>query len=340
MTTMALLVNADPTHGDVNDAITATLLEIHKHLPKDAKGNLTPIARVKFRQAVELCADKDHLTKLISSPPSGKPSPSANALGRFFFEICKRDRGGHCLPRSGGFESSEPRQEEVPISITTAPAGTLVSETVEAEEEEEAHPGAGYGSSVTVEDLGKDHQVFKGKPVPIKNSLTKQETGRVGEAIIVAYLQSLGFDDAGHMNTTASNFPIDLIEDHRPTEVKAGLCSNSQSAQQWRLTFSQESKTEKELYSKMTEVEKEAYNSLKQERIHERKRKIIKSLSEEYGVEINPRTMTVIINPDTRMADVYEFSGFHDRIGWNSPQAKAGYRTTVRYGHPETQQLT
>lgn len=195
--------------------------------------------------------------------------------------------------------------------------------------EEEAHPGSTHGSSVAVKPVKA--RAFGGESASLKTTLTKQETGRVGEAVVLAYLKHLGFEDARPMNSGKTNFPIDLIEDHAPTEVKAGLASNSRKAQQWRLTFSKETKAEKEWYEKATPEQRKAWNAEKQKRIHERKLKVIRQLEKETGEKVKPRTMTVIINPDTRTADLYEFDGWHDRIDWQSPAAKAAYKATVQY---------
>lgn len=200
-----------------------------------------------------------------------------------------------------------------------------------ARKTETSHPGAAHGSKVKVRPTKR--RAFSGRPVPVKHPLTKQETGRVGEAVSIAYLKMLGKKDARPMNSKKTNFPVDALEDHRPTEIKAGLVSNGSSAQQWRLTFSQESAKEKELYASMTPEERSAWNVEKQKRIRQRKQAVIKQLEKEFpGQKIKPRTLTVIVNPDTRTADVYEFDGFHDRIGWNSPEAKKAYRGSVRYG--------
>jgi hypothetical protein len=176
-------------------------------------------------------------------------------------------------------------------------------------------------------------RVFSGESVATKKTLTKQETGRIGEAVILAYLRDVrGRADARQMNTSATNFPVDVIEDHAPTEVKAGLVSNGRKAQQWRLTFSKESAKEKALYETMTPEERSAWNADKRRRIRERKEKVIAQLEKETGQKITPRTMTVIINPDTQIADIFEFDGLHDRIDWRSEKAAAGYRGTVKYG--------
>lgn len=211
--------------------------------------------------------------------------------------------------------------------------GGSSGESIDQGSESSAHPGAAYGSSVRVR--ASKQRAFDGAtPLKLKNPLTKQETGRVGEAIVVAWLKEQGFHDARPMNTAATNFPVDLIEDHRPTEVKAGLVSNGRKAQQWRLTFSKESKKEKELYEKMTPVEREAWNAEKQKRIHERKQRVISELQKRNpGKKINPRTITLVINSDTQTADVYVFDGFHDRIDWQSSLSRKSYRGSVTYAH-------
>jgi 2'-5' RNA ligase len=199
-----------------------------------------------------------------------------------------------------------------------------------AASEPAGHPGAAHGSRVQVKPVKR--RVFAGTPVETKTLISKQETGRIAEAVALAYLQTvIGAADARPMNTAQTNFPVDMIEDHAPTEVKGGLVSNTRKAQQWRLTFSKESAKEKELYESMTAEEKKAWNAEKQRRIHERKQAVIKELEEATGQKIKPRTLTVIVNPDTQTADVYLFDGLHDRIDWQSDLAAQGYHGTVRY---------
>ncbi len=196
-----------------------------------------------------------------------------------------------------------------------------------------AHPGSEHGSKVKV-TKSKERAFDGATPVQTKTTLTKQETGRVGEAVVLAYMKDvMGLKDAKPMNSTKTNFPIDLIEDHKPTEVKAGLASNGRKAQQWRLTFSKETKAEKDWYEKATPEQRKSWNTEKQKRIHERKEKVIKALEKETGKKISPRTMTVVINPDTKTADVYVFEGWHDRIDWQSDLAKKSYKGSVKYDH-------
>lgn len=267
------------------------------------------------------------------NPPAAGPGDDGDPFGLGSFDV-----GEGCVPNQSG-----PGHHDEDTGHPCAPPGAEAGKKKPPTKVEKpagggdnGHPGAAHGAAVRVSPV--KGRVFGGKPVATQSTLTKQETGRVGEAVVVAYLKHLGHADAGPMNSGRTNFPIDLIEDHRPTEVKAGLVSNSASAQQWRLTFSKETAAEKALYEKMTPAEREQWNAEKQQRIHERKRAAIKALEEESGEKIKPRTMTVVINPDTQTADIYSFDGFHDRIGWTSDLGKKGYVATVRYDHPEGKQ--
>lgn len=234
-----------------------------------------------------------------------------DSLGR---ERCYQD--GKQVPCHGKPEGGRP----APGKARPEPSG-----------DDAPHPGASHGSAVAVKPAKQ--RAWGGKdPVELKTTLTKQETGRVGEAVALAWLKSQGFADARPMNSAATNFPIDLIEDHAPTEVKAGLASNGRGAQQWRLTFSKETAAEKSAYEKMTPAERERWNAEKQKRIHERKRRVIADLQKRNPrTPIKPRTITVVLNPDTRTADVFVFDGFHDRIDWQSAAAKSAYRGSVTY---------
>jgi hypothetical protein len=174
-------------------------------------------------------------------------------------------------------------------------------------------------------------RAFSGKPVATRNRLSKQEAGRVGEAVIVAYLKARGMADARPLNLERNNFPVDLVEDHAVIEAKAGQVWVGAGAQQWRLTIGEPGKKEKAWLAAASPEDKAAWNARKQEMIAERKAKAMADLSERLGVKVKGRTMTVIIDPDRKLADVYQFDGFHNRIGWNSAEAKKGYVATVKY---------
>lgn len=245
------------------------------------------------------------------------------------FSGVKTGKNGVKRCYSAGKQVPCPHAEPAPVQKKTGGEAPATPATPAAPAAT-AHPGAAHGSTVSVKPA--ESRAWGGKePVAVKTALTKQETGRVGEAVGIAWLKAQG-KDARPMNSAKTNFPVDALEDHRPTELKAGLCSNSRGAQQWRLTFSKESATEKADYEQLTPEERTAWNADKQRRIHERKEAVIKALEEENpGEAIHPRTLCVVLNPDTRTADIFEFDGFHDRIDWQSDLAKKGYRESVTY---------
>ena len=188
--------------------------------------------------------------------------------------------------------------------------------------------GQPHKPSVTIQPTKE--RTFQGKPVNAAK-ISKQEAGKIGEDLIVAHLQSKGMKDARPMNLDRNNFPIDLVQDHEVIEVKTGQVSNGPKAQQWRLTIGEPGKEEKAWLASASDSDKEAWNAKKQQKIHERKQKIVKGLTKEMGKPPKVSTMTVILNPQTKTAALYKFDGLHDRVGWNSEQAQKGYIGSVKY---------
>lgn len=174
-------------------------------------------------------------------------------------------------------------------------------------------------------------RAFAGKSVPVKTPISKQEAGALGEALVIAHLKSLGSRDASSLNVRRNNFPVDLVHDHRVIEVKTGLISNSERAQQWRMTIGQPGPKETAMLKRMSPEKKKAWNAKKQAAIAERKKQAVAEYSKRLKTKVKGTTITVILHPDKRLADIYEFPGFHQRIGWNTPAAKKAYRRTVKY---------
>lgn len=193
-----------------------------------------------------------------------------------------------------------------------------------------ATPGSGGGGSVSGLKPAKG-RVFTGEPVELKTKLSKLETGSVGEKVVIAYLKSKGFGDARSTNVKVNNFAVDLVHDHEAFEVKAGLVSNGKSAQQWRATIGQPGKAETAWLKKASPEAKRAWNEKKGQEILKRKQDALAKLSKQLGRKVKGNTYTVILNPDTKRADLFAFSGFHLRIPWGSAQAKAGYLGTYSY---------
>lgn len=238
-----------------------------------------------------------------------------------YFETCERDDSGHCKPSGQGRESGgrKPPKKPAADAKPRTPA------------EEADHPGVGKDARVKVKK--SKERAFKGEPVPLKMQLTKQETGRVGEKVAVAWLKSLGgVKDAVPLNTGNPSESIDLFGDSMAPEVKSGLASNGKDAQKWRITFSMEvSKEEKAAYDAMTKEQRTAYNAKKQKDAMARKVRLLEKLGKRRGKPIRPVTVTTIINPDTQTADIYMAEGYHQILRWNDPKAK--YQGSVKYDH-------
>jgi hypothetical protein len=175
-------------------------------------------------------------------------------------------------------------------------------------------------------------RAFDGNPRPVRTPMSKQAVGKLGESIVLSWLQGHGAPDAGHLNLDRNNFPIDLIFDHQLVEVKAGLVSNGQSAQHWRLTVGEPGPKEKAWLAKASAATKARHQERKQQMILERKQQVLKEAEQAIGRKFKTATLTLIIDPDRKIADVFRFEGWHQRIGWKSEQARAGYVGSVRYG--------
>jgi hypothetical protein len=181
-------------------------------------------------------------------------------------------------------------------------------------------------------------RAFRGKPVPQESTLTKQQVGAVGEDIALAYLrQVLGETSAIRANEAIANFPVDLlIPGQGVIEVKTGNIGNQKGSQQWRLTIGEPSAAEKALIATMTPAERSAYNDRKEEQIVARKEAVMQEIKKANGgIEPTSRTLTVILDPDRHVAEVYLFEGFHARIGWTSAAAERAYVGTFAYDGAE-----
>jgi hypothetical protein len=224
-------------------------------------------------------------------------------------------------------------------------AGTVVTDAFEEGKHPRGQPdnkgefakGAGGGGSIATAKgkVGKLTEVkkraFEGEPVTTKTKLSKTESGAIGEAVITQWLQKHGLKDARALNLERSNYPVDLIGDHQLIEAKAGLVSNGPSAQKWRATIGQPSKTEQAWLAKAKPEAKAAYNQKKMKAIMDRKMAVVKEYEKKLGRKITPRTVTTIINPDTRTADLYSFEGFHHHIRWNNEKTEKAYVGSYRY---------
>lgn len=185
--------------------------------------------------------------------------------------------------------------------------------------------GGGGGSLTSVKE-----RVWSGEPVPVKTKLNWRQTGAIGEQVAVDYLTSLG-GEAEFLNLEQPNYPVDVIHGQDVYEVKTGLVSNGDSAQHWRTTIGEPSDEEKIWLQTLTRTKKAEWNQKKQKDILDRKHTALVEISDRLGLPVESKTMTAILNPDTRTVDLYKFDGFHQRIGWKSDEAQSSYIGTYQY---------
>lgn len=230
--------------------------------------------------------------------------------------------GGEFIPGSVMAKATAAEREAVtkPAKPKAAPAN-----------KEEAPKGIAYQAKEIVRKIKPTKKrAFEGKPVEA-TKISKQLAGAIGEEIVIQHLKSQGFADARHLNMERNNFPIDLVQDHESIEVKTGQVSNGPGAWQWRMTIGEPGKEEKAWLAQASDEEKAAWNAKKQAAITERKKKALAEVSKKVGKSVKAKTMTVLLNPDTKTADLYMFSGWHDRIAWNSDAARKAYIGSVQY---------
>jgi len=177
----------------------------------------------------------------------------------------------------------------------------------------------------------RQERVFTGKSVPVANKLSRLETGELGEHIVMAYLKTRGEVARRLSVEEAQNFPVDVMVDHEVIEVKAGLVSNGPSAHHWRATAGQPGVKETEWLKTASPEEKAEWNHAKGKAAIARKRQALRELSEKHGVDLKGKTYALILNPDTRQADLFAIDDFHERIGWTSDLARHSFVGTVRY---------
>lgn len=186
-----------------------------------------------------------------------------------------------------------------------------------------------YNPGVKIKETKR--RAWNGEQVALKNQLSKQEAGSLGERILIAWLRKNGMKDASPLNVQQSNFPVDLVQDHEVIEAKTGLVSNRADAQKWRATIGQPGKAERVWLKTASPEAKAKWNASKRRAIMERKAKVVAEISKQIGKPFKGNTLTVLLNPDTKTADIYRFKGFHLSIRWGSEEAEDAYVGSVRY---------
>jgi hypothetical protein len=145
-----------------------------------------------------------------------------------------------------------------------------------------------------------------------------------GEDVAVAWMRErLGERDAVRLGGVLA---VDVLSQHFAVEVKAGLATNGEKAQQWRLTFSKARGAERDRLLRMTVEGRRRYREKKQQRIMLRKEALLRDLVALTKRAIAPATLTLIVDPVRRHVDVFWFAGWHNRIGWQSAEAARAFQ--------------
>jgi hypothetical protein len=162
-----------------------------------------------------------------------------------------------------------------------------------------------------------DAKVWNGEPEQAESTLSKLQTGAIGEQLVMSLLTDQHGVPFGTVNQGVNNAPFDVAGNGYAVEVKTGMATNGKSAMHWRATIGQPGKAEQEALKQMTAEQKRAHNAWKEQEILRRKHALLDRMSEEAGKEIHPLTIGIILSADGKRADVYRFDGFHLRLPWN-----------------------
>ena len=172
-----------------------------------------------------------------------------------------------------------------------------------------------------------EERVWPGHQVLCRTTLTKAQTGTLGEDLVAAYLGP----PVRTLNFGRTNVPIDLRFKDQLIEVKSGLVSNKADGQKWRATIGQPAAPEQAWQDTLSADQKRAWNAYKKRRIMGRKYAAVKQIGAALGVPTVAKTYCTIINPDTRTFDLFVLDGFHQELRWTSELLATGYAGTFRY---------
>jgi hypothetical protein len=175
-------------------------------------------------------------------------------------------------------------------------------------------------------------RVWGGEQVDVRPTVSKLQTGAIGEDIAMRALSDMMGAEFHTVNVGLNNAPIDVVGDHTAVEVKTGLASNGKTAQHWRATIGQPGKVEREAITRMTPDEKRVHHARKRKAIMDRKAMMLTDISKEAGVPIRGMTVGVILAPDGSRGDVFAIPGFHQRLRWKDYATDRYYLGTYEAG--------
>ncbi len=261
-------------------------------------------------------------------------------------EHAGKGKGGGQFVKAGGGGSGEgdAKEGKKPAKAEKPKGEAPEKETTATADAKMAEQAKGVVGTIRP---AKD-RAFTGKPAGSK--IDSRLAGAIGEEILIQHLKGLGKEYKDAQQTSEwfgdshNNLAMDLIADHRLVEAKTGQAFKPDGV--WALKYDGKfTKAEEAKFAKMTpdevKAEKKKINAAKVRAIHARKAafegRVNAELKKRAGKgkkapAVKVGMMTVIVNPDTKTADIYEFDGIHDRIPFQSEMADKGYVRTVRYG--------
>lgn len=304
-----------------------------------AKGHGHPVVRERWRAVTrtiaKAVADKWGLAYRVIEPGQAVKELAVSGAARRYMYAARLVPVGWRIAwmeklapwRAYAFdESKHPRKGKGdPEGGRFAPSGLGERATGEAER------GAPAKALPQLTVVPSRQRAWSGAAVALRGRISKQRLGDLAEGVAVGWLRRQGFRDAAPLNINRNNFPLDLIQDHEVIEVKAGLASNGPSAQQWRATIGEPGAREKAWLAGAAPDAVARWNARKQAAILRRKESAARAIERRLGRKLKRSTLTLIVNPDAKTADLYKFDGFHARVGWGSEQARAAYVGSVRF---------
>jgi hypothetical protein len=263
-------------------------------------------------------------------PHAGKGAPAGTG-GQFVKKGTGAGGTERAQERVGKAREAAGKARERAIRLKESAARAAASVKQAISSEAAPHKGAEKPVISKLTKMPAGERAYTGKPVATKVRLGTVSAGELGEAIITQYLkQEMGIRDAEPANPHVTNYPVDIKGDHMLIEAKTGQVSNSTGAQKWRATIGKPGIEETAWLAKAKPEVKAAWNQQKLQAIMDRKAAVLKEFKKQWG-QAKGVTVTTIINPDTRTADIYRYDGFHLHIRWNNDAAKKAYVGSYKY---------
>ena len=150
----------------------------------------------------------------------------------------------------------------------------------------------------------------------------------LGERIAAQFLRDHGDTDVVPLGGTA--MPFDVLTRQHAVEVKTGLVHTTAGSAQWRCSLPALQGSEEARVSRMTEAERSRYMADKRAAMMQRKADAVAEVQR--VIPVKPVTIALILDPVVDGAlgkvDVFWFEGFHQRLGYRSPEARRAFRGT------------